>query len=114
MIREPKGPFGRMIESVYRKVSLFETDVDIVRNDTNMECFPYTKLEDIIHDNQNFQHLPNFLNKPVENFRNIADSLLKPLKDSLNGLRRQMVLDIGKQKNFLIFFQEIENTLSLL
>ena len=26
MIREPRGPFGRMIDKVYRDVSLFEND----------------------------------------------------------------------------------------
>ena len=94
MIREPRGPFGRMVDKVYKQVSLFENDEYDVKNDTSNECLPYPTLDDVLTENP---HLSNVLINPVNKFYNLTRTVIRPLKDSLNGFRRQMILDIDEE-----------------
>ena len=100
MIREPRGAFGRYIDEFYRKVSLFETDIDIVKNDTEKECFPYKTLNDVLNESPDLKHLKNPLVVPVEQFKNMSMEILQPLKDILSGLRKRIVL--GKKYNICL------------
>ena len=61
-----------------------------VMNDTDMECLPYTSFDDLWTDKQ----YSNILMNPVTKFFNETDKLLKPVKDVLTGLRKQLLLDI--------------------
>ena len=49
MIREPRGPFGRMVDKVYKDVSFFENDREDVKSDTDLECVPYAGLDDVLN-----------------------------------------------------------------
>lgn len=100
MIREPRGSFGRYIDEMYRKVSLFETDIDVLRNDTEKECFPYKTLIHILNKSSDVKHLKNPLVVPVEQFKNMSMEILQPLKDILSGLRKRIVL--GKKYNICL------------
>ena len=53
------------------------------------ECLPYTSFNDLMKDS----NVSNILMRPVNNFFNMADGIVKPLKDTLTGLRRQLLLD---------------------
>ena len=62
MIREPRGPFGRMVDKVYRDVSLFENDMYDVKNDTDTECVPYAGLDDVLNS-QGGKHMGNIFTR---------------------------------------------------
>ena len=62
MIREPRGPFGRMVDKVYRDVSLFENDMYDVKNDTDTECVPYAGLDDVL-SSQGGKHMGNIFTR---------------------------------------------------
>ena len=53
------------------------------------ECLPYTSFNDFMKD----ANVSNILMRPVHNFFNMADDIVKPLKDTLSGLRRQLLLE---------------------
>ena len=96
MTREPRGAFGRYVDEFYRKVSIFESEVDTVKNDTEKECFPYKTFNDVYKTHPDLKHLKNPLVAPVEQFKNMSMEILQPLKDILGGLRKRIVLG----KNF--------------
>ena len=62
MTREPRGPFGRMVDKVYRDVSLFENDMYDVKNDTDTECVPYAGLDDVLNS-QGGKHMGNIFTR---------------------------------------------------
>ncbi len=91
MVREPRGPFGRIVDKVFKQLSLFENDLYTVRNDSDKECLPYPTLDDFIaHDKHT---IGNILTGPVDKFINITNTIVKPLKDVLAGARKQLILD---------------------
>ena len=53
------------------------------------ECLPYASFNDFMKD----ANVSNILMRPVHNFFNMADDIVKPLKDTLSGLRRQLLLE---------------------
>ena len=53
------------------------------------ECLPYTSFNDLMKD----ANVSNILMRPVHSFFHMADDIVKPLKDTLTGLRRQLLLD---------------------
>ena len=91
MIREPRGPFGRLIDKAYRKVSLFENDMFDVKNDTSMECLPSPTLNDVLSSDH---YIANVLMNPVNQFFNLTDRIMKPLKRNLNQFRDQIIDDM--------------------
>ena len=91
MIREPRGPFGRLIDKAYRKVSLFENDMFDVKNDTEMECLPSPTLNDVLSSDH---YISNVLMNPVNQFFNLTDRIMNPLKRNLNQFREQIIDDI--------------------
>ena len=100
MTREPRGAFGRYVDEFYRKVSIFESEVDTVKNDTEKECFPYKTLIHILNKSSDVKHLKNPLVVPVEQFKNMSMEFLQPLKYILSGLRKRIVL--GKKYNICL------------
>ena len=97
MVREPRGTFGRQVDKIYRQISMLESNMFNVKNDTEMECFPYQTLDDVISDNPNTKNFKNFLMKPVEDFENYTLSIVKPLKDTLHGFRTKLITDIDEE-----------------
>lgn len=93
IIREPRGPFGRMVNRVHQKVSLFEADMNSVKSDTAEECLPLATLDDVLETSD----FSNILVSPVEQFYNLTQETLAPLKQSLHGFRTQLVLDIDEE-----------------
>ena len=87
---EPKGAFGRLIDRVHRQRERYEEDKWNVKNDTDRECLPYTSFGDMISET----HYSNILMNPVDKFFNATEELIKPVKDVLRGLRKQLLLDV--------------------
>ena len=96
MIREPRGPFGRQLDKLYRKVSLFENDKDDVVKDTELECLPLATIDDVLHSN-NGHHLSNVLMQPVDKFFNMTDIIIGPIKKSLNKFRDNIVSELDDE-----------------
>jgi len=89
MSREPRGKIGKMIDQVYRKLSLYEDDVYTIQNDTQNECFP---------DLPTLSDVPNNpLINPVKKFVDAALKVLKPVKDVVSGVRKQLLLDVDDE-----------------
>lgn len=93
MKREPKGPFGRLVDKVYQKISVYEDDMYSVGNDTESECLPYPTLDDVLREGG----ANNILVSPVRKFRAATQNLVRPLKDVVSGLRKQLVIDIDEE-----------------
>ena len=64
------GTFGRLVDKIYRQISVYEDDMYRLRNDTGMECLPYPTFDDAIASN-------NILSKPVERFFNETQRIVK-------------------------------------
>lgn len=95
MIREPRGPMGRMIDKVFRDIELFDSDEKKVKSDTDDECLPFATLNDVLRDHHN--PIANVLLGPVNNFYNLTHKVLSPLKQSIHGFRTQLLLDIDEE-----------------
>ena len=93
MIREPRGPFGRQLNKLYRKVSLFENDKDDVVKDTELECLPWPNLDDVFYSGKD----QNILMVPVDKFFNITDIIIRPIKKSLNKFRDNLILEVDDE-----------------
>ena len=61
-----------------------------VKEDTGMECLPYTSFSDMMSD----RGYTNFLMRPVTRFFNKTEELVRPLRQTLKGLRSQLLLDL--------------------
>ena len=94
MTKEPKAALIKYIDKIFEEIFLFEMQIDNVKNDANMECFPLATLGDVFTLNPNFNHF-NLLMAPIENFKNITQDFMKPLKDTLSGYQKQLILDIN-------------------
>jgi hypothetical protein len=86
---EPKGRMGRLIDNILDKIDFYDADREDVTNDTMNECLTYTSFSDVIGESG----YSNILMKPVDKFFNETEKIVKPLKDSLRGLRKQLALD---------------------
>jgi hypothetical protein len=64
------GMFGRLVDKIYRQISVYEDDMYRVRNDTGMECLPYPTFDDVIASN-------HILMKPVERFFNETQKVVR-------------------------------------
>ena len=61
---------------------------DYVENDTRKECLPYTSFNDLMKD----ANVTNILMRPVNDFFEKADNIVKPLKQTLTGLRKTLLV----------------------
>lgn len=61
---------------------------DDVENDTRKECLPYTSFNDLMKD----ANVTNILMRPVNDFFEKADNIVKPLKQTLTGLRKTLLV----------------------
>ena len=61
---------------------------DDVENDTKKECLPYTSFNDLMKD----ANVTNILMRPVNDFFEKADNIVKPLKQTLTGLRKTLLV----------------------
>ncbi len=86
---EPKGTMGRMIDRVLDRIDFYDVDKHDVKNDTSKECLPYTSFSDAMTESG----YSSILMKPVDEFFNETEKIVKPLRDSLTGLRKQLLLD---------------------
>ena len=94
MTLEPRGPLGRFVNNIYGDITLFEKDIDSIKTDTRKSCFKIATLKDVIKYDNTFN---NILMNPVNKFYNLTQDIIKPLKDSFNGFRKQLFLDIDEE-----------------
>ena len=78
MLSTPRAPKFIIINS-------FQDDVE---NDTRKECLPYTSFNDLMKD----ANVTNILMRPVNDFFEKADNIVRPLKDTLTGLRKTLMV----------------------
>lgn len=78
MLQYFAGTFGRLVDRIYRQISVYEDDMFRVRNDTSMECLPYPTFDDVFASN-------NILSKPVERFYNETQKVVKWVETVLNA-----------------------------
>ena len=73
-----------------RHLELFDHDRDDVRNETDRECLPYASFNDIVSDSG----YSNILMNPVNVFFNKTEEIIKPVRDVVSGMRKQLLLDV--------------------
>ena len=71
--------------SRFINITKFQDDVE---NDTKKECLPYTSFNDLMKD----ANVTNILMRPVNDFFEKADNIVKPLKQTLTGLRKTLLV----------------------
>lgn len=90
---EPKGKFGRLIDQLNDQMNFYQNDMYDVKNDTSMECLPYATFHAVL-DEYGYK---NPLMSPVHRFFNETEKLVKPLKDVLKGMRKQLLMDVQEE-----------------
>ena len=79
--------------SRFINITKFQDDVE---NDTKKECLPYTSFNDLMKD----ANVTNILMRPVNDFFEKADNIVKPLKQTLTGLRKTLLVGFqGSMRN---------------
>ncbi|XP_040574191.1 uncharacterized protein [Lepeophtheirus salmonis] len=87
MHREPKGVFGRILESVLTNFNDYEQNLKRVKGDAYDECLPYATFDEVLAES-------NILVNPVNKFFNETEKVLKPLRDIIRDAKKQIVTDI--------------------
>lgn len=95
MVREPKGTFGRALDTVLSKVSMYEEDMDKVKSYGEKECVPFATFNDVLRDNMDSR--ANLLMSPIYSFFNQTQELVQPLKQLVSRTRKQFISDIGDE-----------------
>ncbi|TRY80092.1 hypothetical protein TCAL_17091 [Tigriopus californicus] len=90
---EPKGKFGRLIDRLNDQMNFYQNDMHDVKNDTSMECLPYATFHAVL-DEYGYK---NPLMSPVHRFFNETEKLVKPLKDVLKGVRKQLLMNVQEE-----------------
>ena len=90
---EPKGKMGQIIDKIMDKIDFYDSDKADVEDDTANECLPYTSFNDLMQD----ANYSNILMRPVHNFFNKTEEIVKPLRDTLRGLRKQLLLEFQEE-----------------
>ena len=93
MHREPKGAFGRVLDKIFSKMSLYEDDMRRVREYGEQECLPFATFNDVLQENMDRR--ANILMNPINHFFNQTEELMRPLKEIISRTRRQFIADIG-------------------
>jgi len=93
MHREPKGAFGRVLDKIFSKVSLYEDDMRRVKEYGEQECLPFATFNDVLKENMDKR--ANILMNPIHNFFNRTEELIRPLKEIVSRTRKQFIADIG-------------------
>jgi hypothetical protein len=97
VIWEPKGRFGRAIESVMTKVSLYEKEMTIIKTNTEEDCVPFATFQDVLRNNMD--NRTNLLMKYTSKFFDETEAIVQPLKELVKKTRQK----IGNQ----IFGEEL-------
>ena len=95
MYREPKGAFGRTLDKILTKVTVYEDDMRRVREYGEKDCLPFATFQDVLKENMDRR--ANILMNPINHFFNKTEEIMKPLKDIVSRTRRQLIADIGDE-----------------
>jgi len=93
MYREPKGAFGRVLDKILAKTSLYEDDMKRVKEYGELECLPFATFNDVLRENMDKR--ANILMNPIYHFFNKTEELMSPLKEIISRTRKQFISDIG-------------------
>jgi len=91
--REPKGAFGRTLDKIFSKISVYEDDMRRVKEYGEQECLPFATFDDVLRENMDSR--ANILMNPINHFFNQTEELMRPLKEIVSRTRRQFIADIG-------------------
>merc|ERR1719422_2151092 len=95
MYREPKGAFGRTLDKILTKLSVYEDDMRRVREYGEKDCLPFATFQDVLQENMDER--ANILMNPIYHFFNKTEELMKPLKQIVSRTRDQFIADIGNE-----------------
>ena len=95
MVREPKGSFGRALDTVLSKVLSYEQNMESVMSHSERECVPFATFKDVLKDNMDKRS--NILMTPIYKFFNTTDNLIKPLKQMVKRTRQQFISEVGDE-----------------
>jgi len=105
MYREPKGVFGKTIDSLLIKVNLFEDETRRVKEYGERECMPWASLGNVF--SETLQQKSNILMNPIHTFFNRTERIFSPLRQVLSRTRKQFIADVGDD----LFGQDVINTI---
>ena len=91
---EPKGAFGRAIESVLTKVGLYEKEMKITKQNSDMDCVPFASLHDVFE--VFLDERKNLLRDQYNKFFNKTEALIAPLKNLVQNVTSQFMRDTGE------------------
>jgi hypothetical protein len=95
MYREPKGAFGRVLDRIFSKVSLYEDDMRRMKEYGEQECLPFSTFNDVLKENMDRR--ANILMNPINSFFNKTEELMRPLKEIVSRTRKQLISDVGDE-----------------
>jgi len=95
MFREPKGAFGRTLDKILTKISIYEDDMRNVREYGEKDCLPFATFQDVLSENMDKR--ANILMNPIYNFFNTTETLMQDLKQIVSRTRKQLISDIGDE-----------------
>ena len=96
MYREPKGAFGRTLDKILTKLSVYEDDMRRVREYGEKDCLPFATFQDVLRENMDKR--ANILTHPIYLFFNKTEEIMKPLKQIVSRIELQTNL----RENFTI------------
>ena len=97
MYREPKGAFGRTLDKILTKISIYEDDMRRVKEYGERDCLPFATFQDVLRENMDWSERTNLLMNPIYNFFNQTEELMQPLKQIVSRTRKQLISDIGDE-----------------
>ena len=90
MYREPKGAFGRTLDKILTKLSVYEDDMRRVREYGEKDCLPFATFQDVLRENMDKR--ANILTHPIYLFFNKTEEIMKPLKQIVSRIELQTIL----------------------
>ena len=87
MYREPKGAFGRTLDKILTKLSVYEDDMRRVREYGEKDCLPFATFQDVLRENMDKR--ANILTHPIYLFFNKTEEIMKPLKQIVSRIELQ-------------------------
>ena len=92
---EPKGSFGRILDDILSKISIFDNDLEKVKEDAEYDCIPFATFGDVISDA--LDEKKNILLPFIHDYFEAAEKVLKPLRQILKRTRQQFVSHVGEE-----------------
>ena len=74
-----------------KTIIIFGGQLNTLKNEASNECIPFATLQDVLYKNENYSHLNGILLQPIDSFKVITDTHLKPVRKMMMTTPRQLM-----------------------